>query len=234
MFTYLGFCRIVSFHLFLFSFLGCYNTLIDGRLIPDKTKINYCPFPRGQVFSLGIRLPRSLNSFKGEIILFLSVFSAQDDFGIWVSSTSQIMWLHSPTKKRQMLMCLKPSTNKQQLFSFRSLKNYHVLAFWPFIPQYQSSSQVCLFPQTQTWLIESGVFSCPCQLVLIERIEEKWSKLPFRSGYWGPLIDVRFVKPRTRPYFLYPLLRNNGFDSGVKFKSVSFAVVTWKSNKLNS
>ena len=45
--------------------------------------------------------------------------------------------------KRQLLMCLHPSMNKQQLLSFRSLKIFHVLAFWQFLPQYQSWLQVC-------------------------------------------------------------------------------------------
>ena len=41
----------------------------DTRLISDKTRINYLSFPRGQVFSLGIRLTRltmsqSAGSFK--------------------------------------------------------------------------------------------------------------------------------------------------------------------------
>ena len=53
-------------------------------------------FPHGQVFSLGIRLTRltlpwSLNSFKGEVFSFLSVFPVRHDFGILVSSISQIM-----------------------------------------------------------------------------------------------------------------------------------------------
>ena len=48
------------------------------------------------------------------------------------------------TNKRQLLMCLHPSMSKWQLFSFCSLKIYHVLAFWQFLPQYQSWSQVCL------------------------------------------------------------------------------------------
>ena len=78
--------------------------------------------------ALGIRLtrltiPRSANSFKGEAFSFLSVFSVQHDFGIWVSSVSQIMCLLSPT-------------NKRQLVSFRSLKNDYVLAFWRFIPSH--------------------------------------------------------------------------------------------------
>ena len=62
-------------------------------------------------------MTRSANSFKGEAFSFLLVFSAQHDIGIWASSVSQIMCLHSLTKKRQLV-------------SFRSLKIYHVLAFW--------------------------------------------------------------------------------------------------------
>ena len=41
----------------------------DTRHISDKNRINYCSFPRGQVFPLGIRLTRltmsrSVGSFK--------------------------------------------------------------------------------------------------------------------------------------------------------------------------
>ena len=71
------------------------------------------------------------------------VFPAWHYFWNWVSCVSQIMCLYSPTKKRQFV-------------SFRSLKNYHVLAFWHFIPSYKSWSQVCLSPLTHTWLIERG------------------------------------------------------------------------------
>ena len=74
-----------------------------------------------------LTIPWSANSFKGEAFSFLSVFFALHDFGIWVSSVSQIMRLHFPM-------------NKRQLPSFRSLKNDHVLAFWWFIPLHQSWS----------------------------------------------------------------------------------------------
>ena len=115
----------------LFSFPPRYWVSItrwqkDTRLISDKTKINNCLFPRGQVFSLGIRLtritiPRSLSSFKGEVFFsFLSMFSAWYDF--W-----NLDFFHIPnyvlsfsTNNRQILMCLHPSTNKWQLNSFRS------------------------------------------------------------------------------------------------------------------
>ena len=68
----------------------------DTRLISDKTKINYCLFPREQIFSMGLRSKRitilqSASSFKGVVFSFLSVFSARYHFGIWLSSLSQIM-----------------------------------------------------------------------------------------------------------------------------------------------
>ena len=63
--------------------------------------------------------------------------------------------------KRQLLICLHPATNKWQLPNFRCLKNYHLLAFWRFIPQYQSWSQACLSPPTHTWPIEDGGFLIP-------------------------------------------------------------------------
>ena len=51
--------------------------------------------------------------------------------------------LHFSMNKRQLIMCLHPSMNKRQLLCFCSLKNYLVLVFWRFIPQYQSWLQVC-------------------------------------------------------------------------------------------
>ena len=69
--------------------------------------------------ALGIRstrltIPRSVNSFEGEAFYSLSVFSARHDFGIWVSSVSQILCLHFSMNKGQQV----------------SLKNDHVLAYW--------------------------------------------------------------------------------------------------------
>ena len=45
-------------------------------------------------------------------------------------------------------MRFHPSMNKRQLLSFHSLKNYPLLAFWQFIPQYQLWLQVCLSANT--------------------------------------------------------------------------------------
>ena len=154
----LGILLNLYFSLFL-PLLGCHNTLKE-RCTSDKAKINYRLFPRGQGFSLGIRLTTftilvRIHS-KEKLFSFLLVFPVRHYFGIWVSSVSQIMCLHSPTKKRQLV-------------SFRSLKNYHVFAILPFIP-----------PLTHTWLIESGVLSWPCHLVLIGRVKEK---RPFHFHY---------------------------------------------------
>ena len=82
--------------------------------------------------------PLNGNSFRGEAFYFLSGFTAQHDFGIWVSSVSQIM-------------CLRPPTNKRLLVSFCSLKNDHVLAFGGLFLSFS--------PLTHTGLIESGIFS---------------------------------------------------------------------------
>ena len=80
-----------SVEFILFSFSSRYWVSItrfqDTRLISDKTKIHYCLFPCGQLFSLSIHLtrltiPRMASSFKGEAFSFLSVFSARHDFGI--------------------------------------------------------------------------------------------------------------------------------------------------------
>ena len=125
MFTYLEFCRIFSF-LFFFSLLGGHNTLIENaRLISDKTKINYCIFPCGQVFSLGICLtrlntPRSANSLKEMLFLF-SQCSLR-------SMTLEFLFFFFTHPK----LCLPSPTNKGPLVSLRSLKN-DMLAFGGFI-----------------------------------------------------------------------------------------------------
>ena len=113
MFTYLGFCGVHS--LPFFSSLLCFHNVLveDTRLISDKTKINNYLFPRGHVFSLCIRLTRltisrSAGSFKGWAFSFLSAFSARHDFGIWVSSTSQIMFLIFQRTKGNCLCVLIP------------------------------------------------------------------------------------------------------------------------------
>ena len=136
MFTYLGFCGVYSFLFssrYWVSITRWYN---DTCIISDKTKINNCLFPRRQVFTLGIRLtrltiPRSLNSFKGEVFFF---FSLSVLYAAWLWNLG---FFHIPNyvlsfsmNKRQLLMYLHPSTNKRQLLSFRSLKIYHMLAFW--------------------------------------------------------------------------------------------------------
>ena len=86
--------------------------------------------------------PTPVCSFKGEVLSFLSGFSVQHYFGIWVSFISQITCLHFPTKKRQLFMCLHPLTikwwlimclhplmNKRQQTSLRTLKIHHTLFF---------------------------------------------------------------------------------------------------------
>ena len=117
------------------------------------------------------------------------MFSVRHDF--WNSGFFHIpnYVLSFSMNSRQPLMCLHPSMNKQPLFSFRSLKIHHVLAFWRFLPQYQSWSQVCLsLPLMHTWLIEIEVFSCPCQLVPIERVEEKQPSHFHYSAYYYSLL----------------------------------------------
>ena len=112
----MGFCGVYSF-LFFLSLLGFRLTRLT--------------------------IPRSLSSFKGEAFSYLSVFSARQDFGIWVSSISQITFLvfqwtkgnclfvfiflrtngnslclHPSTNKRQLPKYLHPSTNKRQLSKY--------------------------------------------------------------------------------------------------------------------
>ena len=178
MLTYLRFCGVYSLFFFLSS-LGFHNTLVEGYTsISDKTKIDYCLFPRRQVFSLGIRLtrltiPRSAGLSKGEALSFLSGFSAWHYFGIWVSFISQITCLHSPTKKQQLLMCLHPLTTKWRLTGLRSLKIHLVLAFFGSFFLSTHYSRRFASPLTHTWLIESEVLPCPYHIVMIERVEER-------------------------------------------------------------
>ena len=136
MFPYLGFCRVFSFLFFLLLLGFLFFLLVIDRNVHVVFQIR----PRLIIISFLVdkspaldisfneaHMPRIANLFSGEAFTFLSVFSGWHDFGIWVSSVSQIM-------------CLRSSTNKQQLVSFRSLKNNHVLAFWQFISPNQSWS----------------------------------------------------------------------------------------------
>ena len=166
------------------------------------------------------------------------------------------MLLHSLTKKRQLIMCLHPLTNKRQLFSFLNLKNYHVLAFWPFLTQCQSWLPVCLSPPTHTWPIESGVFPCQCHLVMIERVEERRPLfLPFlrpsladgrraappspitRRMYEGVIFPRRFI---LKTYHLYIFLLNDNtviwfqvFLSNTNNFQTDFLTHKWDSNRLH-
>ena len=183
--TYLRFCGVYSF-LFFLSLLGFHT-----HLISDKTKINNCLFPRGQVFSLDIRLtrltiPRSAVSFKEEALSFLSGFSEQHYFGIWVSfispnyvsslSDEKTATLHvSPplTTKWQLIMRLHPVMNKWQLTCLRSLKIHHVLALGGCFFHGTNHSRRFASPLTHTWLIEGEVLPCSYHHVIIERSKER-------------------------------------------------------------
>ena len=82
--------------------------------------------------------------------------------------------------------------------------NYHVLAFWLFIPQYQSWSQVYLSPLTHTWLIECGVFSCPYELVLIETVEERRPFFPLLTlAYYYSRLGQRVAPPSLITRWMY-------------------------------
>ena len=124
-----------------------------------------------------LTISQSAGSLKGEALSFLSGFSAWHYFGIWVSFISQITCLHSPTAKRQLIMCLHPLTTKWQLTSLRSLK-IHVLAFFfffffllQFLPPYQSWLQICF--SADAHIANREVLPCPYHLVMIERGEER-------------------------------------------------------------
>ena len=97
-------------------------------------------------FSLDLRLrrhtiPWSLSSFKGEVFFFfsLSVLCAAWlwDLGFFHIPNHVLTFL---TNKKLFLMCFHLSTNRWQLLS---LKVYHVLALWLFLPQFQSWSPAC-------------------------------------------------------------------------------------------
>ena len=62
-------------------------------------------------------------------------------FGIWVSSISQIMFLVFQRTTDNSLCVFILRRIKRQLLRLRSLKIQHVLAFWLFLPRYQSWSQ---------------------------------------------------------------------------------------------
>ena len=146
------------------------------RLISDKTKINISIFLREQAFSLGIHLMRltifrSAGSFKGEALSFLSGFSARHYFGIWVSFHIQITCLHTPTKKRQLIMCIHPLINKWQLINLRSLKIHKVLALGGCFFLSTTHGRRFASPPTHTRLIESEVL--PYHLIIIESVEQR-------------------------------------------------------------
>ena len=72
---------------------------------------------------------------------------------------------------------------------------------------YQSWSLVCLSLPIHTWPIESGVLPCPCQLVLIERVEEKWPSHSYYSAYYYILLILAWHysrPPAGKPHLLPP------------------------------
>ena len=131
---------------------------VDTRLISDKTRIDFCPFLRGQVFSLGIRLtrltiPRSAGSFK---FYFPSWFSAPHYFEIWVSFISHIMFLvFQRTKGNSWCVFILWGIHGNSLFvitRWRMNGNNLFSVVWKFttgwffrwvLHRYQSWSKVC-------------------------------------------------------------------------------------------
>ena len=131
----------------LFSFVIGFPSHVDTRLISDKTRINYCSYPRGQIFSLGIRLtrltiPRSAGSFKrisfffSLMVLCAALFWNLDFFhipnyvlGFSTNKRQLLMHLHPLRNTWQITMRLHPVMNERQRTYFRCLKNYHVLIF---------------------------------------------------------------------------------------------------------
>ena len=128
-------------------------------------------------FSLGIRLtrltiPRSLNSFKGEVFFFSLMVLCAALF--W-----NLRFFHIPnyilgfsTNKRQLFMRLHPLTITWQLTYFCSLKNYHVLTFGSFSLN-TNRCRNSASPFTHTWLIGSEVLLRLSHLVMIERLGKR-------------------------------------------------------------
>ena len=133
----------------------------DVHLISDKININYCLFPRGQDFSLGIRLtrltiPQSAGSFKGKAFSF--PLSGPCTAWLWNLGFFRIpnyVFIFHRTKK-QLLLCLtlrRIISNSLCVFTlWRIIGNCLVSivwkittcwVFWWFIPQCHSWSPVC-------------------------------------------------------------------------------------------
>ena len=132
-----------------------------------------------------LTLSRSLCSFKGDFFSFLSVFSAQHDFGICVSSISEIMFLvFQRTKGNPLYVFILRRINSNSLRVFtlwRINGNCLISVVWKFTTCWLFG---CFFlntnhgrrsasPLMHTWLIGSGVLPCPCHLVLNR---EGWRK----------------------------------------------------------
>ena len=87
-------------------------------------------------------------------------------------------------------MCLHPLMNKRQLTSFRSLKIHHVLAFWPFLPQYQLWSPVCLSADAYKTNKEWGS-PMPISACTKERVEERHLSFHYSAYYYTLLWPER-------------------------------------------
>ena len=148
MITYLEFCGIYSL-LFFLSFLGFYNFSVEEtRLISDKTKIDNCLFPRGQVFPLVIRLTRLTIPWSAEFIQRISLFSLPSlrgiilEFGLltypklcsWFFTEQRqlLMRLHHLRNKWKHIMCPHLVMNERQLFMrLYTLMNDRQLTYFP-------------------------------------------------------------------------------------------------------
>ena len=117
-------------------------------------------------------LPRSLNSFKGEVFFLFSQCSLH-------GMTWNLGFFHI---QMMFLVFQRTKGNCFCVFILRRINsNCLVSVVWKFTTCWLFG---CFFlstnhghrsasPLTHTWLIGSGVFPCLCQFVLIERVEEK-------------------------------------------------------------
>ena len=107
-------------------------------------------------------------------------FSVRHYFGICVFFISQITYLQSPAKKRQ-------------LTSLCSLENHHVLAFFGCFFLSTNHGRGFASPLTHTWLIESEVLPYSYHLVMIERGEERDCLSFHYSAYYYSQLGQRVV-----------------------------------------
>ena len=193
-----------SVEFILFSFFFRYWVSItrwwkDTRLISDKTRINYWSFPRGQVFSLGIRLTRLTIPRSAEFIQVTSFFfSLRSLHGIilefgFLSYPKVCSWFFN--EQRQLLMRLHPLTTTWQhlcVFTLWWMNGNWLISvvwkfttcwfFWRALSRHQIWSRVCFSADTymanREWGPPMPISACNNR----DEVKERWS-LPLPRFY---------------------------------------------------